>query len=371
MDKYSTIVVGAGIVGAAVAFGLVRKTSRVLVLDGNDIDYRASRANFGLISQQGKGLGMPAYQQLTRQSVERWSDFNRQLSALSGIDPHFEQAGGLSFCLDETEFRKRDFVAQQLCKQSGGSPDFEMLDRADLVRLLPDTPLGLDVYGACLGLREGHVNPMRLLLALQQAILRRGGELRSGDAVNTIRPVRHGFVVETARDRFGADSVLIAAGIGTTALAAQVELDIPLTPQRGQILVTERLKRVLPLPASGLRQTREGSITIGFTEEDVGQDLGTTVEAAAVMSRRATRILPMLRHANLVRQWAGLRVLTPDGYPIYAQSQRYRGAFALACHSGITLAAFHAGELASAINAGDLPNTLAPFHPRRFDVQKN
>ena len=62
--------------------------------------------------------------------------------------------------------------------------------------------------------------------------------------------------------------------------------------------------------------------------------------------------------------------MTPDGYPIYAQSQSHPGAFVALCHSGVTLAAFHARELARAIRDGELPDFLTPFHQRRFDVQK-
>ena len=60
------IVIGAGTVGAAIAYGLARRKLRVLVLDGDDGDFRAARANFGLVWLQGKGINMPAYQVLTR-----------------------------------------------------------------------------------------------------------------------------------------------------------------------------------------------------------------------------------------------------------------------------------------------------------------
>jgi glycine/D-amino acid oxidase-like deaminating enzyme len=82
------------------------------------------------------------------------------------------------------------------------------------------------------------------------------------------------------------------------------------------------------------------------------------------------RIVPALARAQLVRQWAGLRIMTPDSYPIYAQSPSHPGAFVAVCHSGVTLAAFHAGDLAAAIAAGALPNDLSPFHMSRFDVSQ-
>ena len=64
--RLDVIVIGAGTVGAAIAYGLAAQGSSVLVLDGDDGDFRAARANFGLVWLQGKGIDMPAYQRLTR-----------------------------------------------------------------------------------------------------------------------------------------------------------------------------------------------------------------------------------------------------------------------------------------------------------------
>jgi glycine/D-amino acid oxidase-like deaminating enzyme len=62
--------------------------------------------------------------------------------------------------------------------------------------------------------------------------------------------------------------------------------------------------------------------------------------------------------------------MSPDGFPIYEQSQRYPGAFAATCHSGVTLAGAHAFALAPAIMAGELPERFDAFNSGRFDVAK-
>ena len=59
-QTYDVIVAGAGVVGAAIAYGLAGRGLRVLALDGADGDLRAAKANFGLVWVQGKGLGEPA-----------------------------------------------------------------------------------------------------------------------------------------------------------------------------------------------------------------------------------------------------------------------------------------------------------------------
>jgi glycine/D-amino acid oxidase-like deaminating enzyme len=362
------IVIGAGTVGAAIAYGLVRKGLRVTMLDGADGDFRAARANFGLVWVQGKGLTMPAYQELSRQSSDLWPGFQSELASLTGADLHYERNGGLSFCLSETEFEARRLALQRLHNSLGGDADWEMLDRSALAKLLPRIELGADVVGASFGRRDGHVNPLKLLVALHEAVLRLGGALHAGSAVTKIACGPDGFVVETATARHEAARIVIAAGLGSAALARQVDLEIPLRPQRGQILVTERFVPFLPLPASGLRQTGEGTIMIGATQEEVGFDISTTAEAAARLSARAVRTVPALSSARIVRQWAGLRIMTPDGFPIYAQSRSYPGAFVAICHSGVTLAALHATVVAEAVAAGALPAPLELFHQGRFNV---
>ena len=78
------------------------------------------------------------------------------------------------------------------------------------------------------------------------------------------------------------------------------------------------------------------------------------------------QVFPALRDVNIVRTWAALRVMSPDGFPIYEQSERFPGAFAATCHSGVTLAGAHALALAPAILRGELPEELSAFRSQRF-----
>lgn len=371
MNQADIIVVGAGIAGAAIAFGLAQKGLKVVVLDGEREDFRASRANFGLVWVQGKGRGFPAYQAITQNSSADWADFADRIHDASGMVLPLEQNGGLAFCIGEADWEKRKALNESLISQQPtNKPSTEMLDRTALEKLLPDVRLGEEVVGASFGFRDGAVNPLELLSALHVAIANLGSELHFRSRVTSILPYERGFKVESISQSFEAEKIVLAAGLATTDLAAQLDIHLPLKPQRGQVLVTERTSRFLPLPASGLRQTAEGTVLIGVTNEDVGFDTTTSAEGAAKMAHKAIKIIPALQQVRLVRQWAGLRVLSPDGCPIYAQSEKYPGAFAATCHSGITLAAFHANQLADAIAAGLMSAPLAAFSPERFNVQE-
>ncbi|QEL23802.1 FAD-binding oxidoreductase [Bosea sp. F3-2] len=363
------VVIGGGTVGAAVAYGLAKQREKVLLLDGDDGDLRAARANFGLVWLQGKGLGMPAYQALTRDSIVRWGGFRDTLQNESGVDLCYRQDGGLAFCFGEEAFEKRRLELMRLHNQFGeGEPDWEMLDRSSLERLVPKVEFGRAISGASLGHYDGHCNPLRLLAALHGAVLRHGGSIRHKARVDRIEPAGSDFRLSLEGETFVAPRIVIAAGLGSPALARQVGLEVPVRPERGQVLVTERLAPFLPLPASGLRQTEEGTVMIGATKDHSGFDVSTTTQAAAWLSRKTVDIVPALANVRLVRQWAGLRIMTPDGYPIYAQSESHPGAFVALCHSGVTLAAFHAEALVAAVAAGSLPDAFSPFHQSRFDV---
>ena len=369
-ESYDVIVIGAGMVGAAVAYGLANDHTRVLVLDGGDADFRAAKANFGLVWVQGKGCGNPAYQRLSHEAAQLWPAFADQLANETGICLDYESKGGLNFCVGESQLEARQ---ARLSQWHGETPErkpcTEMLDRTSLQKLLPGVRLGDGVSGASFGATDGHVNPLRLLAALQKGLTQRGGTLLGNHAVERVSPLSQGgFSVQTKHQRFDAAQIVIAAGLGSSALGPMVGLDVPLRPQRGQLMVTERLAPLLPLPASGIRQTGEGTVMIGLTQEDVGFDLGTTSAAAARMSRQALQILPDLARARLIRQWSCLRIMTPDGCPVYAESAEQPGAWIALCHSGVTLASFHAGPLANCLRNAKLESRLNFFHHERFDV---
>ena len=89
----------------------------------------------------------------------------------------------------------------------------------------------------------------------------------------------------------------------------------------------------------------EGGIQIGATNEEVGLDDSDAAGAFPNSPPRPIAAYPVLARAHLVRSWGALRVLSPDGLPIYQESAEMPGAYLVTCHSGITLAAAHARRL--------------------------
>jgi glycine/D-amino acid oxidase-like deaminating enzyme len=358
------IVVGGGLVGTAVAYGMAQAGRNITVLDEGDDAFRASRGNFGLIWVHGKGRGVPHYARWTRESARLWPTLAAQLREHTGIDVQARQTGAFHLCLSEAELAARSERLAAISGEVGGEYPFEILDRAALLQRLPH--IGPSVAGASYSPMDGHANPLKLLRALHTACIQRGVTLKTGHGVQRITHANGLFTAHSGDRQFRAPKLVLAAGLGNARLAGQVGLHAPVRPNRGQLLVTERTEKVLAHPTGHIRQTDEGGIQIGESMEDGGFDDGTTNSTLSELARRAIASFPMLGQLQVVRVWGALRVMTPDGYPIYQQSEACRGAYVVTCHSGVTLAAAHAFRIAPWIDGADAPEELEAFRGDRF-----
>jgi hydrogen cyanide synthase HcnC len=352
------IVIGGGLVGGAIAWGARAIGASVVLLDEGDVAYRAARGNFGLVWVQSKGAGMPAYANWTRQSAALWAGLTARLHEATGTEIALHQPGGLAFCLSDDEFAQRDALIRRMHNESGDIGT-RMLSREQVRAMVPG--LGDAVTGASFCPIDGHANPLHLLKALHQDL-----DYRPNRKVIRIDSRPNHFTVQTGSETYVAPRIVVAAGLGSPTLALMAGLHMPVSPLRGQIIVTERLRPLIDYPTHLLRQTDEGTVMLGDSQEDVGFDTTTKIGVLKQIADRNTRTFPALKDASIIRMWAALRVMSPDGFPIYEQSERFPGAFAATCHSGVTLAAAHALALAPAILDGVLPDSLAAFASTRF-----
>ena len=359
-------IIGGGVVGLSVAWGLLKRGRTVTVIDGEDGSFRASRGNFGLVWVQSKGMTQPRYARWSQASAAAWRAFADELKGDTGHDLGLEQRGGYDLHFSEETLAETVASYEKLKARLDGDYPFEVLGHNALRKEEPE--IGPKVVGAILHHQDGHANPLKLLKALADDVRRLGGRVLNGKQVTSVEKpggfritCSDGTIVE-------AGKTVLAAGLGAAKLGPQLGFKAPVRPQRGQVLITEKLPKLLNRPSLIARQVDEGGIQIGATNEEVGLDDSVTSQALAGLAREAIAAYPVLERAQLVRSWGALRVMSPDGLPIYQQSRDMPGAYLVTCHSGITLAAAHARFLPEWLEATSAAPDLEVFSEDRFDV---
>jgi glycine/D-amino acid oxidase-like deaminating enzyme len=365
-SEFETLVIGGGLVGASVAMGIASKGHSVAVLDGGDADFRASRGNFGLTWVQGKGAHNSAYAQLNILGAGLWPAFSEELEEATGIPVGYRKPGGLDFCLSEEEWVTRSEEMRLVSQHTNGEFTYEMLGHADLKKRVP--LISDSVLGASYSPHDGHLNPLYLLRALHQNMISLGCRYLPNQKVGSITRNQDGFTLHTEDRQHFANRIVLCCGLDNTRLAQQVGMHIPIEPVRGQLLITERVAPFLNMPSLQVRQTCEGTLQIGDSHEHADLDDGTSLNVITKIASRAVQIFPHLKNVHLNRAWGALRIMTPDGLPVYHQSEQYPGAFAVTCHSGVTLSVVHAGILADWICGGNPHHLIHAFSADRFHV---
>ncbi len=336
-------------------------------MDEGDTALRASRGNFGLVWVQSKGIDAPHYAQWSQRSASLWPSLADDLQQQTGINIYLQQQGGYDFHFSESSLQQRVDQYNQLKNELDGDYPFEILNAAQLKKEEPE--IGPNVVGAILHHQDGHVNPLRLFNALHQAYQLNGGKLHNKGQVEKVTAVKDGYRLESSSGKIlNAEKVIICAGLGSNHFAEQLGFTTRVSPLRGQNIVTEKMPVFINRPSMTIRQVNEGSIQLGDSKEDVGYDDGTTMDIASKITKRAIMTYPCLGKARMVRSWGALRIMSPDGLPIYTQSSENPGCYWLTCHSGITLAAAHSQLLPLWLEEHESAPNLEKFDEKRFHV---
>jgi glycine/D-amino acid oxidase-like deaminating enzyme len=286
----------------------------------------------------------------------------------TGLDVALQQNGGFHLTLGEGEFEQRAQLVTRMHNQVGAADyRMEMLSASEVKKILP--LIGPEVSGGSFCPLDGHVNSLRTFRAFHTGLKLLGVDYFPERPVSAIARSGGEFRLSTPQGEIRAGRIVLSAGNTNQSLAPMVGLSAPMGPTRGQIVVTERTMPFLPHPLTTIRQTDEGTVMIGDSKEDQLDDRTLKHSVSAVMADRAQRMFPHLARLNVVRTWAGIRVMPQDGFPIYDQSESQPGAFVTCCHSGVTLASNHAFDIARMVAAGTLePELVGAFSARRFDA---
>lgn len=317
MESYDVVIVGGGVIGASVAWHLaVRGCTRVLVLDaapgpGQGSTGKATggfRVQFG--SEPNVRLSL-----LAREKLLRFGDE-------VGVDPGYRPCGYLF--LTEREETLAALLEAQAMQRSLGV--------ADARRVTVDEALGINPAVAAEGLvggvycpTDGFIRPLQMLAGYTEAARRLGVRFEYGAAVRGMR-VEGGRVaaVRTDAGEVAAGAVVNAAGAWAGKVAAMAGADIPVTPLRRQVALSEPfagLPECMPLTifveAEFHLRVRDGRVLMLWSDQpNTADPFDTTFDDAWLpqVAARAHRWIPCLREARVDRAGcvAGLYEMSPD-----------------------------------------------------------
>ncbi|WP_161629983.1 NAD(P)/FAD-dependent oxidoreductase [Desulfogranum mediterraneum] len=373
MSEADVIVIGGGVTGAAVGLGLLEEgAERVVIFDEQLPSQRLSRGNFGLTWFMCKGANNPIYAQWCRMATKAWPAFAAQLMEETGYDIELEWTGGAVHAFGEEQFRQYAASVEAItrsCREVGLDYPVRMLNREEFAALIPEMPLGEEVSGAMYTAEQGHINPLLLLAALRSAFQKRGGTYKGAHSVSAISPKDDGSIaVATSRGTYHCKKLVVAAGHGSPRLLTPLGQKLPIYPQRGQLMVSERYQRVLKVPVLCTRQTPDGTFLIGLSTEDAALSSEVTIDAMKNQAANAIRLFPLLKKLNWTRSWGAIRVMTPDGAPIYTRLDRFENITVLALHSAVSLTPLHVKMIAPWILGTNEAPQISHFSNKRFNV---
>lgn len=346
------IVVGAGIIGASIAWHLAAEGAAVTIVEAGEPGGVATPCSFGWINAS---WGNPEpYFRLRIRAMEAWTRLQEELPALP-----LSWCGGLLW--DMPREGLQDYAQRH---GSWGYP-VRLVERDEIVRIEPNLadPPELAVYVPAEGVAEP-VATARLFVA---AAMERGARLLSGVTVAAVARRSGGVAVETGGGPLEADAVVIAAGTATAKLAASVGATVPLVHSPG-LLVHSRpfrplLQGLVMGEAAHIRQTPEGRLVAGA--DFGGTEVGPDPDSAAATTFAAMR--GMLRGAEALEpdfHTIGYRPMAQDGFPVVGEVAE--NVFVAVTHSGVTLAAGLGRFVADEVLHRRQEPLLAPYRPSRF-----
>jgi sarcosine oxidase subunit beta len=319
------VIIGGGVIGTAVAYYVAREglTNTVLLESSHLASGGSGRCGGGIRQQWSTEPNI----RLAMESVRLFQSLGDEL----GADIEFLQGGYLVLAYTDDEvvqFRKN------VALQRSVGVDVAILSPEDAAReVVPELNAeGVKLATYCAA--DASANPFLTTQAYADAARRLGVEIELFTPARRIL-TKAGRVtgVETARGTVSAPIVVNAAGSHSVPLARTAGVELPITPLRREILVTEPLERFFdPMVISfsfGIyfRQAKHGSVIGGFGDPDepAGMNQVSSLEFLTTMCRKLTFLMPALRSVKVVRQWAGLYDVTPDAQPILGPVDEVEG----------------------------------------------
>ncbi len=323
------VIIGGGVIGLTCAYEIASLGATVTVVDRQQVGQEASWAGAGMLPP-GQCSGPSALRNLAKQSTERWSQLSAELLSQTGLDNGFRQCGALQISLENCET-----ILPEVEAWAAAGVEAERLDSSGLMQYEPMINEQFEI-GYRLPTMAQVRNPHHLQ-ALKQACLSLNVKLIEGFDVrefslveNRIESISDGSTV------IHADQFVLASGAWSEQLAGLIKIDLQVEPIRGQIVLMKLPEPIIThIIEDGPRYLvprEDGHVLIGSTEERAGFVKENTEQGIQGLIDFATRVVPKLKSAEIVKAWSGLRPKARRGYPFIGQHDQVENLVIAAGH---------------------------------------
>jgi len=313
---------------------LVRVGRSVIILERQKVARESSWAGGGILSPLYPWRYPEAVNKLAQWGQPKYEELAQNLFAATGVDAQWLKSGMLIFAEDQAApaFEwGRNHRVNLTC-----IPEEEVLSREPALAKLGPALYMPDI---------AQVRNPRLLAALRQELLQTGVKIQEQVVVSGFLYDRGRLTaICTAQGKISADRCLVAAGAWTGGLLRDTNLDLPIKPVRGQMLVLRsrpgHISHIILKRGHYLIPRQDGRILVGSTVEETGFDRSITDLARSELRAAAVELVPSLDESPVEHHWAGLRPGSPGGIPFIGEHPNIRGLFVCGGHfrNGIVLA---------------------------------
>lgn len=363
------LIIGGGVIGCAIAYHLRKSNVDVTVLDQGEIGSQASSAAAGLLAPLGSLAGPGPFADLLLASWSMFPTLVPELENASGFTFHYHQTGSLRIVRNPqniSNLRKRMHEWQPLGLQMHWLNGSEARQREPL--------LSPDISAAIYAPEEAQLKAPQLVKAFAHAATHAGAKLHSHQEVLGIQQNNSKITgIYTANgETITCNHLIIATGAWSTQCGTWLNLSLPITPQRGQILTLKQpptpLQHIIFGEAIYLAPKQDNTIIVGATKEDRGFDKHITAGGISWLLTTAIRLVPTLEASPIEQIWAGLRPKTPDNLPILGKAPNWGNVTLAVGHGsvGIMLSPITGKSIAELVVTGEEPEIIRPFSAERF-----
>ncbi len=349
----SILIIGAGIIGAAMAYRLARAGAAPIVVDAGAGGGEATAAAWAWLNASWGNP--PPYARLRKQSLGLWRELGAEIPELP-----VRFCGSLTYDLSDADLETYALLSTDDYPIQIIGPDAIRAREPNLI----DVPAR-----AALCLAEGVAEPLASATILRQRAVALGAEFRPHTRVLGLI-TKGGAVTGAATDAgdIAAGIVVCCGGIGSPELLAGVGFDLPMTTPEGLLVHTEPLPRALTgllvAPGMELRQTNTGRFVAGF--DFTGSIVGEPGKAAGILVARINATLKLPEPARPALTTLGKRPTPKDGFPVIGFVPGVPELYVATMHSGMTLAAAVGMFGAAEILGEAKEHLLGPYRPDRF-----